>query len=178
MKKYQGGGTTGYTHYGANPYTQEDPMQFMLDQFKTLGYDFNPYGDIASQLQTVTPESLMQSVRSTYNIGSKVEMAPGMFQGFSPMELQSLTPGFYDPIFEEGRGTALQTLVSNMGKVGKHGFAGTGADIRKTDLAQDIYKKGIDKTFVGIDEQRNQQMQNVLSKITGAHQTGVKLRYG
>ena len=157
MKKYQGGGmaaATGYTHYGGNPYAQEDPMQYLMQQFGGLGYDFNPQGDLLSQLQAVTPESLMQNVRSTYNIGSKVDMAPGMFQGFSPEELQSLTPGFYDPIFEEGRETALQTLTSNMGKIGKHGFAGTGSDIRKTDLAQDIYKRSMDKAWLGVEEQQ------------------------
>jgi hypothetical protein len=178
MKRYQEGGTTGYTQYAGNRYTQDDPMQYLLEQLGSLGYNFNPYDDIASQLQEVTPESLSQHVRSTYDIGPKIEMHEGMFQGFSPTELSSLRTDFYDPIFEEGRGTVLQNLVSNMGKIGGHGFAETGGDIRKKDLAQDIYKKGIEKTFVGIDETKSQQMQNILNKISGAHQTGVGLRYG
>ena len=179
MKKYQTGGElSGYTQYWQNPLSQDDPMQYLLQQFGGLGYNFNPFqGNFIEQLQTVTPESLMENVRSTYGISEKIGMTPSMFSGLNPLELKSLTQGFYDPIFEEGREDALSTLTSNLSQFGGHGMAGTGGDIRKEILERDFYNKSIDKTFLGIEEQQGTQMASILDKITQAHKTGIGLRY-
>jgi hypothetical protein len=185
MKKYQEGGTTEYnlwgsgsTFYGENPNLEGTPIQYLIDQIETLGFNINPYGDIGAQLGSITQEDISKGVRSTYDIGKAVKMDPNMFQGFNPMALETLQSDFYNPIMEEGREGAQAQYVQNIRNIKPTGIAASGGRKRKETMAKDIYAKSMDKTFLGIDEQRSKQMAGLLENIAGAHSTGVGLRYG
>lgn len=185
MKKYQGGGTTDYnlfgggtTFYGQNPHLEGTPMQYLIDQIETLGFNINPFGDVGAQLASITGEDFMKGVGSTYDIGKDIEMNPNMFQKFNPLALETLKSDFYNPIMQEGRAGAQSQYAANLGSIKPTGFAGHGGRARKQEMATDIYSKTMDKTFLGIDEQKSKTMAGLLQQITDAHATGTKLRYG
>ena len=111
------------------------------------------------------PESLAATLSSLG--GMEEAIRPGEVKALTPEMIEKTTSAYYDPYETAQRGTLVDKLSKQMGKVGTGGFAGSGGRQAGLSGAEKLYQGGYQDILGDIMKMRGGATENVLDTIYG-----------
>ena len=126
------------------------------------------YGDMQSALgftNIFDPESIAATLSQLG--GMEEAIRPGEVKALTPEMIEKTTSAYYDPYETAQRGTLVDKLSKQMGKVGTGGFAGSGGRQAGLSGAEKLYQGGYQDILGDIMKMRGGATENVLDTIYG-----------